>query len=280
MGSSAFLVAIKVAASVQTSSVGILSEALDSLVDMSASLIVAYSIAKASSPPDADHRYGHSRYEHLAGTVEAILIFFAAFLIITEAISRILDPVPVESIELGILVMAISGGLNLLVARSLLKVARSEGSMALEADALRLRADFLVSATVILALLAIEWTGFYPLDPLIAIGISLVIVRSAWTLLRRTTGGLLDVKIPAEEEMVIKNVLLEHAPFFVSFHRLRTRLSGDVRYVDLHLQVKGEMTVEDAHRLVDHLEKEIESRLPRTHVLIHMEPSAVEREVG
>lgn len=259
-------------------SVSMISEALHSAMDLIAAIIANYSVNKAAQPPDYDHAYGHGKYENMAGTIEALLIFFVSIIIVYEALMKILNNVGVELVEVGISIMAFSIVVNFLVSRYLSKIAEEEDSIALKADSLHLKTDVWTSAGVLFGLVGIRLTGLTVLDPLIAIGVACVILRAAYNLFIESTRGLVDEKLPPEEEMVIKNVLLDHMPSVVNFHSLRTRKSGNQRFIDLHLVVDSGMSVENSHRIADHLESEISKRLPNTSVLIHIEPGDSQRD--
>ncbi|MDH7508682.1 MAG: cation diffusion facilitator family transporter [Methanomassiliicoccales archaeon] len=270
--SNASLVCLKLIAGTVMFSISIISEALHSIMDLIAAIVANYSVRKAIKPADSDHAYGHGKYENVAGIIEALLIFFVSAIIIYESGMKIVSGTGVEFIEIGIVIMGISAIVNLFVSRYLGKVAEDEDSIALKADSLHLKTDVLTSLGVFLGLIAILMTGITILDPLIAIGIAILILKAAYSLFKESTRGLVDEKLPAEEEMVIRNVLLEHMPSYIEFHSLRTRKAGNQRFIDMHIVVKPEMSVEDSHKIVDHLEQEISRRLPNTSVLIHVEP--------
>ncbi|MGD1060772.1 MAG: cation diffusion facilitator family transporter [Methanomassiliicoccales archaeon] len=270
--SNSALVALKLAVGLLMMSVSVLSEAIHSGIDLIAAIIANYSVRKSSVPADADHPYGHGKFENYAGVVEAILILIAAVLIIYEAVSRLLSQAPVEFLLAGIIVMGISVAANTVVSHYLIKVGREEDSIALVADGMHLRTDVFTSLGVFLGLIAISITNIEILDPIVAIIVAMLIIKTAWDLTKESSVGLVDKSLPETEEETIKKVLKEHSFQYVNFHALRTRKSGSERFIDLHLVVKRDMCVLDAHELADHLEKEIEKKLPNTNVLIHMEP--------
>ena len=270
--SNSTLVVLKLVLGITMMSVSVLSEAIHSMIDLVAAIIANYSVRKSAIPPDKDHAYGHGKYENYAGVVEAILILFASLLIIYEALTRLISGAAVEFILAGIAVMGISVVVNLLVSQQLLKVGKEEDSMALIADGMHLRTDVYTSLGVFLGLILIAVTGVDALDPLIAMGVAILIMRAAFELTKESSKGLVDETLPPEEEEIVKQAIMTHAPKFVNFHELRTRKSGAERFVDLHLVVNRQMCVLDAHALCEDLEKEIERRLPHTNVLIHLEP--------
>lgn len=270
--SNSCLVVMKLVAGMMMFSVSVLSEAVHSMMDLIAAIIANYSVRKAVKPPDKEHTYGHGKYENVAGIIEAVLIFFAAAIIIYESIVKMLIGSPVEFLEIGIVIMGISTVVNFFVSRYLSRVAEEEDSIALEADSMHLKTDVLTSLGVFVGLILINLTGLRILDPIIAILVAVLIIRAAYKLTMESSKGLVDEKLPPEEEMVIRNVLLEHMPEFVEFHDIRTRKGGDQRFIDLHLVMKADTSVEDSHKVADHLELEIRKRLPHTSVMIHVEP--------
>ena len=271
--SNTLLVAIKLAVGMAMQSVSVMSEALHSGLDLVAAVIAWFSVRESGKPADDKHRFGHGKIENVAGTVEAVLIFGAAFGIIWEAVQKLRSGVfEVGGIGMGALVMGVSALANYLVSRHLLKVAAKTDSVALEADGLHLRTDVYTSAGVLGGLIAIKLTGIAQLDPLIAIVVALLILKAAWDLTRTSFFHILDVSLPADEEAVIHEVLAEHAGRYLEYHKLRTRKSGHTRHIDMHLVVPKRMTVEAGHQLCHAITDEIETRLAHSHTLVHIEP--------
>lgn len=266
------LVVLKLVVGIVMMSVSVLSEAIHSGIDLIAAIIANYSVRKATIPADADHPYGHGKFENYAGVIEAILILFAAGLIIYEAVTRIITPAEPGFLLAGIVVMGISVAANTIVSHHLIKVGREEDSIALVADGMHLRTDVFTSLGVFVGLVLIQITGLAILDPIVAILVALLIIKTAYDLTKESSVGLVDRSLPESEEVIIKNVLMEHSFQYINFHALRTRKSGSERFVDLHLVVKRDMCILDAHELADHLEREIEKKLPNTNVLVHIEP--------
>jgi cation diffusion facilitator family transporter len=229
----------------------------------------------ASRPADKEHPYGHGKIENISGTIEAILIFLAAGFIIYEAVDKIINKAEVEQLWLGIGIMAASAVINFFVSRHLLRVARRDDSIALEADGRHLTVDVYTSVGVALGLLLVQLTGFYILDPIIAIAVALLILKMAYTLTKKAFPPLIDSKLPEDEERLVALSVEEHVGPLgeaVGFHELRTRKSGSERYVELHLVMASDGSIEQAHSLCDHLEQDIMSKLPNAHVTIHVEP--------
>lgn len=270
--SNTFLILIKVFMGIMTGSVSIISEAIHSTVDLVASIIAFFSVKVSELPPDESHPFGHEKIENVSGVIEAILIFIASVLIIYEAGKKLFHGSEIESVGLGFIVMFISAFVNLFVSKYLYKIAKSENSIALEADALHLKTDVYTSFGVGIALLIIKITSLNFLDPIIAIIIAIFIFKEAFEILVKAFNPLLDSKISDEEIILIKNAVSKHSRSFIDFHELRTRSAGKTRYIDMHLTLCRNLTVSDSHEICDNIENEIETLLPNTKILIHVEP--------
>ncbi len=270
--SNSILVALKLAAGIFMGSVSVISEGAHSAVDLLAAFIAFVSIRAAAKPADEEHEFGHGKFENISGTIEALLIFLAAGLIIYEAINKIITRATPEFLTAGIAIMAFSAVLNFFVSRFLHKMASRSDSVALEADAWHLTTDVYTSLGVFAGLIIVEITHWYILDPIIAIGVALLIGRAAWNITRKSVGGLVDVRLPKEEEDIIAASITEHLGEITGFHELRTRKAGSQRYINLHLVLPKSVTLETAHKLCDHLEEDIKSKLSNGLVTIHCEP--------
>lgn len=278
VGANTLLVILKIAIGLSMGSMSVLSEGIHSAVDLLAAAIALLAVRIASRPADEQHPYGHGKWENVSGTVEALLILGAAGLIIYEAVEKILQPVPLESLDLGIALMAFSALVNFGAARLIVAVIRHQQSVALEADALHHDADVYTSIGVLGGLLVVRLTGVYILDPIIAIAVALLIIKAAIDLTRKSFADLLDARLPAQEEERIAAVLAEHADAFQEFHDLRSRRSGNDRHIDFHLVVDPHKTVAEAHALADHLEEEIKRYFPTSSVTTHLEPGEADSE--
>lgn len=277
--SNTFLTLAKVVIGLASGSVSILSEGIHSGIDLLAAFIALFAVRESGKPADSGHAYGHGKIENLSGTIEAALIFVAALLIIGEAIHKVRVIIGGEGgqvgefgLGLGVLVMGVSALMNMIVSSRLMRVAKRTDSVALEADALHLRTDVYTSVGVLIGLILIWITGWVILDPIIALGVALMIIKASVELTKKALLPLVDVSLPVEECEVITVVLSHHADEFLEFHKLRTRKAGAERQVDLHLVVSRYTSVLDVHELCDLIEQEINLRLQRTHVLIHAEP--------
>lgn len=274
--SNSILIVVKLAVGIMMQSVSVISEAVHSAIDLVAATIAWFSIRESGKPADDEHRFGHGKIENVAGTVEAVLIFGAAFYIIWEAVHKIrAGAVGVESLGLGAAVMAFSAMVNYLVSRHLLSVAVKTDSVALEADGLHLRTDVYTSLGVLGGLVAIKLTGIAMLDPVFAIGVALMIIKAAWDLTKSAFFHILDVKLPDDEESVIHDVLQRYSGEFIEYHKLRTRKSGHVRHIDMHLVVPRQITVEAGHALAHRITAEIGKKLEYSQTLVHIEPCSV-----
>lgn len=275
--SNSLLVAAKLAIGLWTGSVSILSEAVHSGLDLVAAGIAWFSVLQAGKPADDQHRFGHGKYENVAGTIEALLIFVAALFIMWEAARKLVTgSFQMEHPGLGAVVMGLSALANYLVSRHLTEVAEQTDSVALHADAMHLRTDVYTTLGVFCGLLAIQLTGLRLLDPLIAMVVGLMIVKAAWDLIGSAFAPILDAKLPEAEEIVIREVIGECEGLFLDYHKLRTRKSGHVRQIDMHLVVPKLLTVEAGHALSHCIIDEIKKRLPNSQVLVHIEPCSGE----
>ncbi len=267
------LIILKIVAGLLSGSVSIISEAIHSGMDLVASIIAFFSVRVSSRPADKGHPYGHGKIENVSGVIEGLLIFVAAFLIIKEAIIKLINPTEISQTFIAIAVMGISSIVNIIISRTLYKVAKREESVALEADALHLKTDVYTSAGVALGLLLMKVTGISVLDPITAILVALLIIKEAWSLCRNAFRPLLDASLLEEEEAQIKEILETYDEQIKGFHKLRTRKAGNIKYIDFHMFVDGSLTVDVAHTISKELEIVIEQKIKNTNVNIHIEPS-------
>lgn len=273
VGAALATLTLKFTAYALTGSVGILSDALESLVNLAGALIALIALKIAARPADKTHPYGHDKAEYFSSGVEGTLILIAAVSIAYAAIRRLLTPVPLEQLSWGLVVTGSASLLNFIVARALLGAAKRYDSITLEADAKHLLTDVWTSVGVIAGLLALTVTGWQWLDPVIALAVAGHIVITGVSLVRRSIDGLMDYTLPPEELVQLEGVLKNHRDQFVAYHQLRARKSGPRRFIDLHLVVPGAQTVQVAHDLCERLEAQIEAILPNVSVTIHVEPA-------
>jgi cation diffusion facilitator family transporter len=267
------LIVLKVVVGIITGSLSIFAQAIDSLLDLFAVVVTFMAVRVAARPADEEHPFGHGKVENIAAVVQAVLIFFAGGSIIYTAVRRIQEEAPLELTEAGIAVMAVSIIASIFLSRYLLRIARQEDSMALEANAHNIAADVYSAAAVFIGLLVVRFTGVVIIDSILAGLVALFIFKVAFDVLRHAFGGIVDVKLPENEMEAIRSAITEHfGGEVVSFHKLRTRKAGSHRYIDLHLVMPKDTSLEKAHAMCDHLEEDIESKFPTTDVTIHVEP--------
>jgi len=276
--SNGLLILLKVGAGLVTGSVSVLAEAIHSSLDLAAAVIAFLSVRMSDKPADAGHPFGHGKIEGISGFVEALLILAASGVIFYEAVMRIRTGTGIEFAEVGIGVMLVSIFVNTLVSRRLYKVSRITDSLALEADAGHLAADVYSSLAVVAALLIVRLTGLKILDPLVAIGVGIYILKIAYDLLRKSFGMLIDESLPLSEQTEIRACIMEHGTQLVSFHDLRTRKLGSQRYIDLHLVMARDASLAVTHEICDHIEADLKARIEHTAVSIHAEPCQDECE--
>ena len=264
--------ALKSAAYLMTNSVGFLSDAVESLVNLMAGVMALAMLTVAALPPDDSHAYGHSKAEYFSSVTEGILILVAAGGIIFTAIQRFFNPQPLEQLGIGLIVSAAASVVNFAASRILLKAGKRENSITLEADAQHLMTDVWTSVGVIAGIGIVVLTGWQPLDPIIAIFVGLNILWTAYSLMRRSVAGLMDAALPETEQKVIEDVLARYREKGVAFHALRTRQSAARRFVSVHVLVPGAWTVHDAHHIAEDFEGDIRRELPDTIIHTHLEP--------
>lgn len=272
--SNSVLVTAKFITGAITGSVGIIAEAIHSTIDLVSSLIAFTSVRISGRPADREHQFGHGKAENIAGSIEAILIFVAAAMILNQAVKRLAGGGGVvENAGLGVIVMALATGVNVVVSQILLKQGRKLESVALEADGMHLRADVYTSAGVLVAMAAIWMTGLDIIDPIIAILVGLIIIYAAYEIFIKSFAPLMDASLSHEEEEEIANAI-ENSGIegLVGFHDLRTRRSGSERYVDMHLVVRSGLSIDEVHEICDLVEERVHQSLPSVNVLIHAEP--------
>jgi cation diffusion facilitator family transporter len=273
IASNSALIVLKLVAGAATGSIAIVTEAVHSSIDLLASIVALFSIRKADEPADDSHMYGHEKVENLASALEGVLILLGAGIIIFESVRRLNHPHDVESLGFGIVAVGVSMVVNLGVSTYLSRQARATDSPALEGDAAHLRTDALTSAGVLLALALVAATGTQSLDPITALAVASVIVWSGIRIVTRSSRVLVDEALPEEELAQVGEAIASYgAPEVAGFHKLRARRAGSRRHIDLHVQFRPGTTLERAHYVSHQLQGEIERRVQRADVLIHIEP--------
>jgi len=268
--SNTLLIIMKLVVGILSGSVSIISEAIHSSMDLIAALIAFFAVKVSDYPPDTRHPYGHGKVENVSGVIEAILIFVAAIWIIVEAIKKLTgEEILLEKIWIGSLIMIISATINVIVSRRLYKVARETHSVALEADALHLKTDVYTSAGVAVGLILILITDVKWLDPVVAILVAFFIIKESFSLLRRAFWPLLDSAWGDEEIEGLERKLNEME---VNYHDLRTRVAGNYRFIDIHVEIPENESVGNAHKYCDMIENELTASYENLTVTIHVEP--------
>ncbi|MFC1908799.1 cation diffusion facilitator family transporter [Chloroflexota bacterium] len=267
-----FLIIIKIVASILTGSVGIRADAVHSIIDLSGAVIGFIGIRIAGKSPDEEHAFGHGKAENITGVAIAMMIFVAAGAIVYEAVKRLIRGATVEMVAVGIYVTVAAIVINIAISWYALRVSKSTDSVALEATARHMLADVYSSCAVLAGLILVKITGLSIIDPIVALLVAILIVRTAYLAMKKSFGGLIDTKLPADEESAIRSCITKYNTLVVDYHKLRTRKSGSQRYIDLHVIFPRNIIVEEAHKVCDQLEKDIEAALQRTDVTIHVEP--------
>jgi len=263
--------ALKTVAFMVTGSVGLLSDAVESVVNLVGGIMALAMLTIAARPADENHAYGHSKAEYFSSGLEGGLILVAAIGIGAAAISRLLAPKPLAELGVGLAVSIVASLVNLGVAMLLLKVGREQNSITLEANAKHLLTDVLTSAGVVLAVGVVALTGWLVLDPIIALVVAANIVRTGVGIVKRSVSGLMDIVLSAPDQAAVRRVLQSYEQQGVQFHELRTRQAGAQKFVSVHVLVPGAWTVHEGHKLLDQIEADIRHALPEAVVFTHLE---------
>ncbi len=264
-------IGLKTAAYLITDSVGLLSDALESVVNLAGALMALAMLTIAARPADEDHAYGHYKAEYFSSGAEGTLILIAAASIAAAAVERLAHPKSLEQLGLGLGVAIVAAVVNLGAALVLLRAAKRHDSITLEANAHHLLTDVWTSAGVVVGVVAVDLTGWNRLDPVIALVVAANIVWTGVRIVRKSVSGLMDTALPVDEQTLIRNALEPHRQAGVEYHALRTRQSGSRRFVSLHVLVPGSWNVHRGHQLVERIEKDIQQALPNVIVFTHLE---------
>jgi len=265
-------ITLKLGAYLLTNSVGFLSDAMESVVNLVAAIFAVWALTYAAKPPDEEHVFGHSKAEYFSSGFEGALILVAALSIAIAAVPRLIHPQPLEQISLGLVLSVIASAINGGVALILLKAGKRLRSITLRADAHHLLTDVWTSVGVILGLFLVSVTGWLIFDPLIAILVAANIVWTGTKLIQESVSALLDASIPLEERQIINEILSPYDRQQVQFHAILTRMAGMRRFVSFHVLVPGAWTVQQGHDLCEEIESAICKALPNINVFTHLEP--------
>lgn len=273
IASNSILIVLKFIAGIMSGSVSIISEAIHSSVDLIGSIVAFFSVKASSKPADELHPYGHGKIENVSGIIEGVLILIASGMIILEAVKKIFDFNSIKNSNIAIIVMLVAAFVNFIVSRILYKVGREEDSMALQADALHLKTDIYTSLGVAVGIIIIKLTGIHILDSIVAIIVALMIVKEGVELIKDGFNEIIDIRLCDEDEIEIKTVIEKHKNYFIDYHKLKTRKSGNMRYADFHITVNSETTVKEAHDIVGNIKKDMNERFRNIRINIHVDPS-------
>jgi cation diffusion facilitator family transporter len=255
-----------------TGSVGLLSDAVESFVNLAGALMALWMLTLAALPADESHAHGHGKAEYFSSAFEGFLILLAAFSIGYAALARFINPQPLEAVGVGLLVSVAASIINFATARTLMAVGHQHNSITLEADARHLMTDVWTSAGVITGVGLVWLTGWLWLDPAIALLVAANIIWTGWQLMQRSAAGLMDVSLPAEKLRQIEAVLAGYRAQGLDFHALRTRQAGSRAFATVHVLVPGKWTVQEGHDWAERIEADIRQVVPHAHVMTHLEP--------
>jgi cation diffusion facilitator family transporter len=272
IGAAVLTIGLKATAYWLTGSVGLLSDALESLVNLVAAIMALSMLTIAARPADEIHAFGYSKAEYFSSGLEGALILLAAATIAWTAIPRLFAPQPLEQLGIGLTVSVLASAVNFVVARVLMNAGKEYRSITLEADAHHLLADVWTSAGVVLGVGAVALTGWLQLDPIVALIVAANILRTGWQLLSRSIRGLLDAALPATEQDAIKKILNQYESQGIQYHALRTRQAGTRSFISVHVLVPAHWTVQRGHDLLEHLERDIRAAVPGAQLFTHLEP--------
>lgn len=271
------VLALKLLAWRLTGSVGLLSDALETLTNVGGALMALLMLRVAAQPPDEEHAYGHDKAEYFSSGFEGMLIFIAAALIVIEAAPRLWSPHPLSMPALGLVIATVAGLLNLAVALLLARAGRRHDSITLRADASHLMADVWTTAGVIIGVALVALTGWLWLDALVAMVVAVHVLWTGVRLIRESATGLMDAAWPEDEQAILQRVLAEFraqgGPGEIDFHAIRTRRSASRRFVSFHVLVPGKWSIQRGHDLVERMEERLAQELPQVTAFTHLEPS-------
>jgi cation diffusion facilitator family transporter len=263
---------IKSAAYYITGSVGFLSDAMESFINLAAAIVAFVMLTIAARPPDKEHPFGHDKAEYFSSLIEGLLIVLAAVGIVYAAINRILHPEPLEELTIGMTLSVLATLINFVTAKILLYYGRKHNSITLEADSHHLMTDVWTTIGIIMGILLVKFTNWQLLDPIMAIAVAISIVYTGTKLIIRSTSGLMDSKLSEKELFIIKQILDQYKEQGIEYHALYTRQSASKKFITFHLLIPGDLTMHNAHEFSKMIEKEITVQLPYSDVFIHLEP--------
>jgi cation diffusion facilitator family transporter len=266
-------IALKTAAYYFTGSVGLLSDALESLINLAAAIVALFTLKIAAQPADEDHAFGHDKAEYFSSGIEGTLIFIAALSIAYTALQRLFAPQPLERLGIGLIVSGIATAVNFSVARILIRAGKNHHSLVLEADGQHLMTDVWTSIGVVIGVGLVNLTGWLRLDPLVAILVAVNIIRTGYGLIKRSVLGLMDTVVPPEIQTVAEDVLKKYAAAEgIAYENFRSRQSGMKKFFYVDIQFPNDWTIHRVHEIADQIEVEIVGKIPNATVFSHLEP--------
>lgn len=271
---------LKFVAYLATGSVALLSDALESIINLATAIAAFWAVRVAAQPADARHPYGHSKAEYLSAVAEGVLIVGAALAIFRESADALLHPRTIEAPLLGMAVNGLGTAVNALWAFVLVREGRRRRSPALQADGRHIFADVVTSVGVIIGLALVLVTGFEPLDPIVAGLVALQVLWSGWQLMRQSVGGLMDEAVPDETMARLRDIISSNADGAIEAHDIKTRCAGRLTFIEFHLVVPRDMRVSDAHDICDRIERALKADVPDVAVSIHVEPEEKRKHSG
>lgn len=265
-------IVLKSVAYILTGSVGLLSDALESLVNLAGAVMAMTMLTIAARPPDKDHHYGHDKAEYFSSGAEGTLILIAAICIGIAAVQRFMNPKPLEQVGLGIAVSVVASLINFAVARVLIKVGKAQNSITLEANAHHLMTDVWTSGGVLAGVGVVSLTGWNRFDPIIAVVVALNILWTGFRLIKESVQGLMDTALSLEEQKIIRNILEGFTGEGIAFRNMQTRKAASRKFVAVDILVPPGWTVEEGHQALSRIEEKIRKTVQNTTVLTHLEP--------
>lgn len=265
-------ITLKAGAWLLTGSVGLLSDAAESVVNLVAAVVALIALRVAIKPPDKNHNFGHSKAEYFSAGVEGILIFVAAGAIMVTAVERFLSPRPLENLGVGLLIVVFASLINGAVALVLLRKGKQYRSVTLVADGKHLMTDVWTSAGVLIGVALVWVTGWQRLDAIVAFAVGVNILVTGWRLISSSTAGLMDVSLPKETNQQIRDFLASYSSEEIQFHALRTRESGARQFMEVHMLVPGHWSVQDGHTVMEDIIDDLHDLMPELRVHVHLEP--------
>ncbi len=272
LGAAVLTMGLKTVGYLLTQSVGLLSDALESGINLVAAFTALTALHISAQPPDEDHAYGHQKVEYLSSGAEGGLILLAAIAIAVMAIQRLLNPQPIDHLSIGLLISAAASVINLVTALILIRVGRRERSIALEADGQHLMSDVWTSVGVLIGVGAVGITGWQILDPLVALIVAGWIGYNGFKILKRSALGLIDTALPEQDVAAIRAILERNGGSETKYHALRTRQAGSRSFISMHIQTPGDWSIQEGHDLLETIEREIREVIPSATVFTHIEP--------